>query len=103
METTQNSKIKLGPESHSVDQPVRPLLDFIREVEDAHFRTECDTGANLNVLLIWNLVRKEAGLPWLQKSDLPTWDGEKYAMPADSRLLSNVELTCGEGGTQNEK
>lgn len=47
--------------------------NFINEVEKAHFRTNQDTGANLNALLIWNLVRKHVGLPRLEVDDLPAY------------------------------
>lgn len=45
-------------------------LEFIADIERRFFRTEHDTGANINALMIWNLVRKEAGLPKLQVFDL---------------------------------
>jgi hypothetical protein len=46
---------------------------FIERVEKAHFRTNEDTGANQNAMLIWNLVRAEAGLPPLDLRDLPAY------------------------------
>lgn len=49
------------------------LLSFIKDVEEAHFRTEHDTGANRNALFIWSLVRRLAGLPDLALTDLPAW------------------------------
>jgi hypothetical protein len=49
------------------------LLQFIKETEAAHFRTVHDTGANLNALLVWNLVREHAGLPRLRLSDLRSY------------------------------
>jgi hypothetical protein len=48
-------------------------LKFIESVEKAHFRTNEDTGANPNALLIWNLVRKNCGLAPLSKDDLPAY------------------------------
>ena len=49
------------------------LLEFIKSVEERDFRTESDTGANSNALYIWNHVRRLAGLPDIEKSDLPAW------------------------------
>ena len=48
-------------------------LDFIKSIEQAHFRTSTDTGANLNALLIWNCVREHVGLPRLTLGDLPAF------------------------------
>jgi hypothetical protein len=49
------------------------LSRFISEVEASYFRSAYDTGANLNALLIWNLVRENAGLPRLKLTDLPAY------------------------------
>lgn len=49
------------------------LLIIIEEIEKDHFRTNEDTGANLNALLIWNIIRGKAGLPRLRKDDLPAY------------------------------
>lgn len=46
------------------------LLDFIADVESRHFRTQYDTGANMNAMIIWNMVRKFAGLEELTRDDL---------------------------------
>jgi hypothetical protein len=46
------------------------LQDFIREVEDSHFRTVSDYGGNPNALFIWNRVREFAGLDPLSYQDL---------------------------------
>lgn len=46
------------------------LLDFITDVESRHFRTQYDTGANMNAMIIWNMVRKFAGLEELTRDDL---------------------------------
>jgi hypothetical protein len=48
-------------------------VEFIKQVEAAHFRTVQDTGANHNALLIWNCVRKHVGLPALTLDDLPRY------------------------------
>lgn len=67
----------------------KELLRVIEEVERVHFRTDKDTGANLNAICVMNAFRREAGLPYISKADLPTWDeqDEKYVQPADSKLL----------------
>lgn len=46
------------------------LLNFINDVESRHFRTQYDTGANMNAMIIWNMVRKFAGLEELTRDDL---------------------------------
>lgn len=48
-------------------------LEFVEQIEKAHFRTRNDTGANLNALLIWNCVRKHVGLKPLTVEDLPAF------------------------------
>lgn len=50
-----------------------PILKMIAEVERKHFRTEHDSGANQNAMMIWNRVRKHAGLEPLTLSNLPAW------------------------------
>lgn len=50
------------------------ILKFVAGVENDHFRTEHNSGAADQALLIWNRVRTElAGLPRLRKTDLPAW------------------------------
>lgn len=57
-----------------VEQPrAETLAEFIERVEQAHFRTDCDTGANECAMLVWNLVRKYAGKPRLRRSDLRSY------------------------------
>lgn len=56
------------------DQALYDLIEFISKVEQSHFRTVHDTGANSCAMLIWNLVREYAHLPPLKMSDLPTWN-----------------------------
>lgn len=46
------------------------LLALVERVEKAHFRTHQDTGANPCALMVWNIVRQEAGLPRLTSRDL---------------------------------
>ncbi len=54
-------------------EPNPSLLSFIKSVEDNHFRTDTDTGANLNALFIWNRIREYAGLEPLRLEDLPSY------------------------------
>lgn len=46
---------------------------FIKQIEESHFRTNEDTGANSNALFIWNLVRQHIGLHILRLDDLPAY------------------------------
>ena len=52
------------------------LLAFIEKTENSYFRTDGDIGANWNALIVWNQVRKFAGLKELDKDDLPTYCDE---------------------------
>lgn len=63
--------------------------DFVKEVERHHFRTEHDTGANLNAMLVWNIVRKHVGLPPLSKKDLP-----RYCVHHDTYHLLRPDYGC---------
>lgn len=54
-------------------QPEQSLNDFISNVESKHFRTVHDTGANSNTLMVWNEVRKYAGLDSLGLNNLSKW------------------------------
>ena len=67
----------------------KELLKVIEEVEKSHFRTNTDTGSNLNALVVMNAFRREAGLPYIGKDDLPRWNDleEKYVQPIESKLL----------------
>lgn len=47
--------------------------EFIAKVENAHFRTDVDTGTNSNAMMIWNLVRSHFGYPPLKKENLPAF------------------------------
>lgn len=64
------------------------LLSFIHEIEQAHFRTEHDTGANLNARLLWNALRRYAGLPHIRAKDLRYYDEarDEYIYRPDSVL-----------------
>lgn len=65
-------------EKQPVDKYQEMLRELIDRVEAAHFRTDEDTGAVENVMLIWNIVRQEAGLSRLRMAQLPTWcEGHK--------------------------
>lgn len=56
------------------------LLQLIADVEKAHFRTQGDTGANSNALIIWNCVRRYAGLPRLEREHLPDYCETHFCM-----------------------
>lgn len=47
-------------------------LNFVRDVENRYFRTQCDIGAHPNALEVWNEVRRAVGLPPLRKRDIPS-------------------------------
>ena len=49
------------------------FIKFIEAVEQAHFSTVQDTGANWNAMFIWNIVRARAGLKPLSLSDLDAY------------------------------
>ncbi len=49
------------------------LVGFVERVESAHFRTNEDTGANPCARLVWNILRQEVGLPYLEEKDLPAY------------------------------
>jgi hypothetical protein len=82
------------------------LLAFITDQERRHFRTEHDTGANTNALFLHNQLRKLAGLPELQVSDLTS--AEEYTdrtrdaisereyplMPRGARPGDQCDETC---------
>ena len=46
------------------------LLNFIEKTEASLFRTNMDTGANPNALIVWNHLREFAGLDDLTHKDL---------------------------------
>jgi hypothetical protein len=46
------------------------VAEWIRDTESRHFRTPFDTGANLNALMIWNLLRGSMGMSPLTRVDL---------------------------------
>lgn len=53
-----------------VEHNEETLLAFIDDVERSMFRTDMDTGANTNALIVWNQLRMYAGLPALSRTDL---------------------------------
>lgn len=79
----ETSKVKIDPDTYNA----------LVAVENAHFRTNKDTGANPNALLVWNALRRQLGLPWLSLDDLPKYDAERkgYFAPDDSKLLVNLK------------
>ena len=66
------------------------LIDAIREIERRDFRTNEDSGAHPNAMLLMNRLRKMVGLPEITKRDLPASNGKTYVMPPDSKLLANA-------------
>ncbi len=78
--------------AHVLDAHVSlAIRQLMTKVETDHFRTNEDTGANLNALTVWNCLRRHAGLPYISRDDLPAYDGtaDAYLMPSGSRLLTN--------------
>lgn len=77
------------------------LEEAILAVEAAHFRTNEDTGANLNALVVWSAFRRAIGLPPLSWSDLPKWDETKheYVVPEGSRLMAHLARHQTSGGS----
>ncbi len=69
-----------------------PLLAMIEDVEKAHFRTVNDTGAHSTAMLIWNIVRKHAGLSPLTLADLPSWCQKCRAYHKGSDLCPDLKL-----------
>jgi hypothetical protein len=67
------------------------LIEMIAAVERDHFRTEHDSGANRNAMMIWNYVRKHAGLEPLTIADLPAWceTCQRYHIKPHSRKPNN--------------
>lgn len=65
-------------------------IEIILKIEQAHFRTNHDTGANQHAMIVMNSFRGQLNLPFITPEDLPSWDGKSYVMPKDSLLLSNL-------------
>lgn len=67
------------------------LIEAIKTVERAHFRTIHDSGAEPHAMLVMNAFRLFAGMESIKLEDLPAWNVERkaYVMPANSRLLDN--------------
>lgn len=57
------------------------LIEFIEQTEKAYFRTNMDTGANMNALFVWNRVREFAGLPELTHDDLSQRHADTRPVP----------------------
>ncbi len=47
--------------------------EFVQKIESQYFRTDKDTGAGLNTILVWNQVRRHVGLEGITWEDLPAW------------------------------
>jgi hypothetical protein len=57
----------------------RILKKIIADMEKRHFRTDKDMGANEFAMQMHNYYRFRAGLPFLNKNDLPKWCEEHKA------------------------
>ena len=91
----KNSPTSYATKTKSSNATHPNLLSFISKVEKNHFRSVGGIGANECAMILWNLVRQEVGLSALRLSDFPSWDGNKYVMPPNSRLQ--------DGGDSQEK
>lgn len=69
------------------------LFNALNRVEEAHFRTTSDTGANSCAMVVWNSLRRALGLPAISISDLKTYniDTHLYETPIDSKLMNNLK------------
>jgi hypothetical protein len=56
------------------------LRAAIKAVEQSHFRTEHDSGANSCAEIVMNAFRRHAGLPFKSAKDLPKWNGTAYVI-----------------------
>lgn len=63
------------------------LMSALQKVESAHFRSDCDTGASHQALVVLNAFRSLAGLEGVSKNDLPVYGDKGYQYPAGSKLL----------------
>ena len=73
---------------------MKEVLDALQSVEESHFRTTEDTGANGNALVVWNALRSQLNLPRLTKEDLASYDNKSntYRTPKHSKLISNIRF-----------
>ncbi len=65
----------------------KKVLNAMKNVEDRHFRTVEDTGANSCAMVVWNTLRENLGLPQITKNDLSFYCSGRYIKPKDSNLL----------------
>lgn len=82
-------KISQSPRITEQDARETVILKAINEIEGSHFRTVHDHGASEHAQIVLGHLRSMIDLPMIFKSDLPVWDGSKYAMPVDSNLIAN--------------
>lgn len=70
------------------------FLEAMRAVEAEHFRTNSDTGAAGQAMVVWNELRQQLGMPPLRRDDLPSYnqDAKRYEMPLESNLLTNERV-----------
>jgi hypothetical protein len=93
-------------ESTGLKESAETGLAVVARVEKSHFRTNHDTGANLNVLMIWNMVRKHFGLPRLELDDLPKYcvKHDRYDLchkPSVPLISARVQHSQASGENQN--
>jgi len=70
------------------------LIDeaWINKVEASMFRTNHDFGAGINTLVIWNMVRKEIGMPELTHRDLSQRQAYDRGISIEEQLADEAAL-----------
>lgn len=70
------------------------LFEFVKLMEKSNARTNKDTLAHPERLLVHNMARQAVGLPMLSIEDFPRFDSgsNKYVIPDDSKLICNLGL-----------
>lgn len=84
-----------APRTESPSVSAEPSIrTVIAEVERAHFRTVDDTGAHPNAMLVWNAVRRHAGLNRVTLADLPAYCATcmEYHLSSDACEVPNASL-----------
>lgn len=77
------------------------LTEAIEEVRKIHFRTQSDTGAHPNAMIILNTFNRLAGLPRIKHSELDDYclECKKYHQQPMCNVESTKESKCNQ--TQN--
>lgn len=72
MKKTKMPKLKPLTKKQKIEQAY--LRKVINKVQSCHFRSEHDSGASPNAMLILNAFRREANMPWFEvKKHLACW------------------------------